>query len=80
VQGVGFRWYVRERARRLGLRGWVKNNSDGSVAVVAAGAESVLARFVEDLAIGPQGAKVSSVDDAHWQADDELPFPFAIHR
>ncbi len=37
VQGVGFRWFVLDAARRHGLRGWVANEPDGSVRCVAEG-------------------------------------------
>ena len=37
VQGVGFRWFVREQARRCDLAGWVRNNPDGSVELAARG-------------------------------------------
>src|SRR5262249_61105815 len=37
VQGVGFRWFVEREAHMLGLGGWVRNNPDGSVEVLAMG-------------------------------------------
>ena len=37
VQGVGFRWFVEREAHMLGIAGWVRNNSDGSVEVMAQG-------------------------------------------
>jgi len=45
VQGVGFRWFVREEARRLGLSGWVTNLPDGEVEVRAGGEGSSLERL-----------------------------------
>ena len=38
VQGVGFRWFVEREAHILGITGWVRNNDDGSVEVLAVGA------------------------------------------
>ena len=37
VQGVGFRWFVEREAHILGIAGWVRNNADGSVEVLAMG-------------------------------------------
>ena len=37
VQGVGFRWFVRDRAVALGLDGWVRNSRQGDVGIVARG-------------------------------------------
>ncbi|MER3403205.1 MAG: acylphosphatase [Armatimonadota bacterium] len=66
VQGVGFRWFVYEHATQLGLTGYVRNLSDGSVEVVAEGEESTLQGFVADvLQKGPPGAKVVEVT-LHW--------------
>ena len=81
VQGVGFRWFVRERARRLGLRGWVRNRADGCVEVAAAGDEESIAYLRQSLARGPSGAQVSGVDDLpDGPGSTELPNPFTIVR
>ena len=80
VQGVGFRWFTRERARRFGLSGWVQNREDGSVELIVKGCAELLDRLVNELAIGPKGSSVSGVRELENPADDELPFPFVIHR
>jgi acylphosphatase len=80
VQGVGFRWFVREEARRLGLSGWVTNRPDGDVEVKAGGEGSSLERLRRALEVGPTGAQVLAVIDLPDSASDSLPYPFAIHR
>ena len=80
VQGVGFRWFVREEARRLGLSGWVTNLDSGHVEVAAGGEASSLSRLRTALAVGPSGASVSSVSDIDDDSDEVLPYPFAIRR
>jgi acylphosphatase len=63
VQGVGFRFFVRDAGRRLGLNGWVRNLEDGqSVEVVAEGSQRSLESLIEDLRTGPRGAAVDQVD------------------
>lgn len=47
VQGVNFRWHTRLEAEKLGLAGWVRNEPDGSVAVVAEGSAEVLHNFLD---------------------------------
>lgn len=61
VQGVGFRWSTRHEARRLGLRGWVRNLADGSVEVYAEGDPDSIERFLDWLGAGPAPARVDSV-------------------
>ena len=68
VQGVGFRWFVQREAARLGLDGWVANQPDGSVEVVAEGTESALSELVLLLWEGPPGASVGNVDVRHEPA------------
>jgi acylphosphatase len=80
VQGVGFRWFVREEARRLGLSGWVTNLPGGEVEVRAGGEGSSLERLRRALEVGPTGAEVQAVSDIAGDASDSLPYPFAIHR
>ena len=50
VQGVGFRWFVREAAIALDLAGWVRNRPDGSVEVAADGDDDRVARVRDTLA------------------------------
>ena len=68
VQGVGFRWFVQREAARLGLDGWVVNQVDGSVEVVAEGADAALGELVLMLWEGPPGASVGGVDVRHEPA------------
>ncbi len=58
VQGVGFRWFVREQARALRLTGWVRNEGDGSVRVAAEGPPDALDALEARLREGPPGAAV----------------------
>jgi acylphosphatase len=61
VQGVGFRWFVSRVASRLELEGWVANEADGSVRVVAEGSLPALDELVGALERGPAGASVADV-------------------
>jgi acylphosphatase len=61
VQGVGFRWWVVEQARGLGLDGWVRNRRDGSVEVLAIGEADAVARLGRACEAGPSAASVRSV-------------------
>lgn len=80
VQGVGFRWFVREEARRLGLSGWVTNLGTGDVEVAAGGTSESLARLRRALVVGPMGARVEQVEDVAGDLKLPLPYPFAIQR
>jgi acylphosphatase len=63
VQGVGFRWWVRSFADRMGLTGWVMNGADErSVELVAEGAPAALDELERLLGEGPPGAVVDRVD------------------
>ncbi len=62
MQGVGFRFFVRERAALDGLAGWTRNTEDGSVEVEAEGEAEAVARFERALRHGPAGARVDGVD------------------
>ena len=61
VQGVGFRWWARREALRLGLRGDVRNERDGSVTVVFAGEGDAVASMESRLAEGPPMSRVDSL-------------------
>jgi acylphosphatase len=61
VQGVGFRWFVLDAARRLDLRGWVANDADGSVLCVAEGPREDLEAMLLELGRGPLNARVDRV-------------------
>lgn len=62
VQGVWYRANTQRRARALGLKGWVRNLSDGSVEVLICGEKAQVDELREWLYQGPAGAKVSNVE------------------
>jgi acylphosphatase len=66
VQGVFFRVETRDRARSLGLSGWVRNSTDGSVEAVFEGDSERVQSMVDWCGRGPAGASVESVDVA-WE-------------
>ena len=63
VQGVGFRWFVEREAHVLGIAGWVRNNADGSVEVLAMGSRDQLLGLQSRLRAGPRAARVDHVEE-----------------
>jgi acylphosphatase len=68
VQGVGFRWFVEREAHILGIAGWVRNNADGSVEVLAQGTRDQLAGLLSRLRQGPRAARVDAVEESETRA------------
>lgn len=62
VQTVGFRYFAMEEARRLGIDGWVRNRSDGSVETLASGEKKAVEAFIAACVKGPSGARVRTID------------------
>lgn len=62
MQGVGFRYYTRSVASRLGLVGYVRNLPDGSVKVVCEGNSAALDEMADWLQTGPPSARVLRVE------------------
>jgi acylphosphatase len=75
VQGVGYRIWATRSASTYGLRGWVRNRSDGSVEALATGAPQAIAAFVEACWRGPRAAQVDKV--TFVDAEDDGSFGFA---
>ena len=62
VQRVGFRFFVENAAEREGIQGYVRNQHDGSVEIVAEGDADAMQRFEMAIRRGPAGARVDDVD------------------
>ncbi len=76
VQGVGFRWWTREIAVELSLRGTVRNLPDGSVEIHVAGPISGVQAFIERIRTGPRHARILSAEEIPCR--DSLPEGFQI--
>jgi acylphosphatase len=74
VQGVGFRYETRARARSLGLEGHVGNRPDGSVEAAFEGADERVESMVEWCRHGPPGARVEEVEVSWEQPTGEQGF------
>lgn len=72
VQGVGYRWFAANAARRLGLAGWVRNAMDGAVEVAAAGPAVAVEQLLAELRRGPAHAHVSALEIDDTSTDDAL--------
>ncbi len=70
VQGVWYRAWTEKTARRLGLSGWVRNRSDGSVEALICGAPGDVERMLDLLREGPPAARVDSME-----AEPDAPVP-----
>jgi acylphosphatase len=68
VQGVGFRWFVEREAHMLKIAGWVRNNHDGSVEVLAMGTRDQLSGLRSRLQQGPRAARVDDVQEVEAKA------------
>ena len=72
VQGVSFRYFVSEQAHFLGIMGWVRNRTDGSVEVMVEGPRSQLELLLDELSVGPHSASVSEVQVEWLEATGEF--------
>ena len=74
VQGVGYRFFAVDEARKLGLDGWIRNRSDGSVEALVSGPTNNVESFVAICMRGPSGARVTNVDMHTAEAPAERGF------
>ncbi len=77
VQGVGFRYFVVMKARDHDVRGWVRNQINGDVEVLAQGGETALTAMLADLRVGPRSAQVKDIridwlDDTYTYNEFEI--------
>ncbi|PWN07739.1 acylphosphatase [Rhodohalobacter mucosus] len=79
VQGVGFRHFTVQNARRLNLNGWVMNMPDGSVEALITGDDEDVSKMMDKLKEGPAAARV---DRLEWDSaePDSLPDTFRVKR
>ncbi|HEX2942233.1 MAG TPA: acylphosphatase [Rhodopila sp.] len=74
VQGVGFRAWMVERARTLGVSGWVRNCPDGRVEALVAGDAAAVEELSRLCRRGPRLAEVASIDEELAEPPDDLGF------
>jgi len=77
VQGVSFRYYTRQQAFRLGISGWVQNNPDGTVELLAQGTREQLEELLDFLHVGSPSARVTDID-VEWSPVTESLDRFSI--
>ncbi len=72
VQGVGFRFHVRDAATQLGCTGWVRNRWNGEVEVLAEGEQGALEQLLAEIHRGPRAAFVTHVHVQWLEATGEF--------
>lgn len=79
VQGVGYRYFCSTQARALGLTGWVRNETDGSVSVYVEGHRGLVETLLTDLKSGPRHASVTELS-VRWCDPEHQYARFEIHH
>jgi len=74
VQGIGFRDALHSEALRLGVTGWVRNLTDGSVEALAQGDPAAVAALLEWARRGPPAARVERVERGPPAAEHDRPY------
>ena len=77
VQGVGFRFFVQQQAQKLGINGWVSNQSNGDVEALAQGEKTDLEQFIAKVKEGPSFSRVDDVN-LNWVNEADQYFGFEI--
>ncbi len=77
VQGVGFRYFVYRIALRLGLKGYVQNNFDGTVEIDTEGNRSLIEEFIKEVKVGPRSARVTDIN-IQWKEPQHRYKEFSI--
>lgn len=72
VQGVFFRQKTKAEAEKLSLLGWVKNEDDGTVKIVAEGEREKIKKLIKWLRVGPRFARVDSTKISWQKAQNEF--------
>ncbi len=78
VQNVGFRHYLASKAEKLGVRGWAKNESDGSLVVLFAADGAAVSQMAAHMREGPVGASVHNTAELLVEEEDTPPPDFEI--
>jgi acylphosphatase len=74
VQAVGYRYWARREAQRLGVAGWIRNRSDGAVEAEIEGEAQSVDAMLAWLDDGPPGADVTSISTADLEPTGEQGF------
>lgn len=70
VQGVGYRHLVRTVALKHGIRGFVKNEEDGSVSIVATGPDPQIEQFIDEIDVDfPSGPSVLNIERVNGDSE-----------
>ncbi len=78
VQGVGYRMWAERTASALGIRGWVRNRSDGTVELLAIGEDAAVTELIDACSRGPRHADVSGVSVSDAGDDGSVGFSSTV--
>lgn len=70
VQGVGYRAWAARKAEEIGLHGWIRNLSDGTVEAVFAGEPAGIAQMLEECESGSRAARVDDIESRELEQEE----------
>ncbi len=72
VQGVGYRYFATRVARRMGLKGWIQNNRDGSVEALVEGEKKNIDEWIEEIREGTRYSEVTNIEQESKEFSGKL--------